>query len=160
MSHVALQIYLYVQADVDFQRVKDFLANQQADACLLSPELDDDTLLRTKAACHAADVAVLIQDRLQDVRRLGLDGLHLTDANEIKSARQALGPDAIVGAQARDRHTAMEAGEQGADYLMFVDPSAPQSADADLIAWWMEMMELPCVGTSETPGDFALVPLA
>ena len=49
------------------------------------------------------------------------------------------------------RHLAMEAGEAGADYVAFgafyppetKDPTA--RAEPELLTWWQQMMELPCV---------------
>ena len=58
-----------------------------------------------------------------------------------------LKPSFIVGAGGlRTRHEAMIAAEAGADYVMFVDSGGPQSAAAELIAWWAENITVPCVG--------------
>ena len=49
------------------------------------------------------------------------------------------------------RHDAMELGEAGADYVAFgIPPDVEDRAVAverrlDLIAWWSEVFELPCV---------------
>jgi thiamine-phosphate pyrophosphorylase len=55
------------------------------------------------------------------VDRLGLDGVHLTDAaRSVRATRKALGADAMVGAACgTSRHDGMAAGEAGADYIAF-----------------------------------------
>jgi thiamine-phosphate pyrophosphorylase len=63
-----------------------------------------------------------------------------------------LKPDRIAGCGAlRTRHDAMLAGEAGADYVMFGEPSQTGSrpafdAVAERVAWWAELFEVPCVG--------------
>jgi thiamine-phosphate pyrophosphorylase len=49
------------------------------------------------------------------------------------------------------RDLAMTAGEDGADYVAFgaffptTTKEAPTRADPEILQWWSEMMELPCV---------------
>jgi thiamine-phosphate pyrophosphorylase len=49
------------------------------------------------------------------------------------------------------RDLAMQAGEDGADYVAFgaffptTTKDAPTHADPELLSWWSEIMELPCV---------------
>lgn len=103
--------------------------------------------------CHARDVALLIADHYKLVKELGLDGVHLEPGrNFATEARAALGPDLTVGvACAASRHNAMVAGERGADYVSFGPVWAPEGlrvgpvADPELVGWWQEMMEVPCV---------------
>ena len=108
-----------------------------------------DTLRET---CHARDVALVITDHVLLSERLGLDGVHLSDAaRSVRSARKALGSDAIVGSFCgTSRHDGMNAGEAGADYVSFgpVGASALNDgarADFDLFQWWSEMIEVPVV---------------
>lgn len=98
-------------------------------------------------------VAVLINDRPDLAVELAADGVHIgqTDMPYAK-ARKLVGPDAIVGVTCHDsRHLAMEAGEAGADYVAFgafypTDTKDPKArAETDLLTWWQQMMELPCV---------------
>ncbi len=97
--------------------------------------------------------AFLIEDRPDLASELGCDGVHLT-LNELAVAfsRRALGSDMIVGALCgRSRHRAMTAGEQGADYVGFALGEEDRDGEEDetdglgLLAWWQEMMTLPCV---------------
>jgi len=117
---------------------------------------NEDTVLRAADAlrevAHARDVPLVIEAHLQLVERLGLDGVHLLDgARSVRHARTELGADAIVGAFCgTSRHDGLTAGETGADYVAF-GPVAPTPlgdgsfAEADLFAWWSEMIEVPVV---------------
>lgn len=111
---------------------------------------------------HARDVAVVIEDHWELAQRHGLDGVHLlSGARKVRDARQALGPDAIVGAFCGNlRHTGMNAAEAGADYVTFGPVGGTQSAgteaaEMDLFAWWSEMIEVPVV--AEGGLDAALI---
>jgi len=101
---------------------------------------------------HARDVALVIDSHLQLVERLGLDGVHLTDAaRSVRQVRKDLGEDAIVGTFCgNSRHDGMTAGELGADYVAF-GPIGSTSlggrtpAELELFEWWSMMIEVPCV---------------
>ena len=84
----------------------------------------------------------------------GLDGVHVSDLRGLDAALRALKPQAIVGAGGiTTRHDAMEAGEGGADYVFFgaLEPPAAASAETlDLVNWWAEGFEVPCVGLAAT----------
>jgi thiamine-phosphate pyrophosphorylase len=98
-------------------------------------------------------VAVLINDRPDLAVELGADGVHIGQSDmPYAKTRKLVGPGAIVGVTCHaSRHLALEAGEAGADYVAFgafyptetKDPSS--TADAGLLAWWQQMIELPCV---------------
>jgi len=98
-------------------------------------------------------VAVLINDRPDLAVELGADGAHVGQNDmPYAKARQLMGPGAIVGVTCHaSRHLAMEAGEAGADYVAFgaffptttKDPST--TAELELLTWWQEIMEVPCV---------------
>ena len=98
-------------------------------------------------------VAVLINDRPDLAVELGADGVHIGQSDmPYGRARKLVGDDAIVGVTCHDsRHLAMEAGEAGADYVAFgafyptetKDPAA--RAELELLTWWQQMMELPCI---------------
>jgi thiamine-phosphate pyrophosphorylase len=127
-------------------------------ACLLiaAPAESRDEDVRAIAeplirAAQARDVAALLSGRAALAKTLGGDGVHLDlraasagDAmRAYRDARKALAEDAIVGALCPpERHLAMELGEAGADYVGF-DLAAPGAAET--IAWWGEMMTVPCV---------------
>lgn len=102
---------------------------------------------------RSTDTALIINDSAEVAAETGADGVHLgqTDGS-IKTARDLLGPDVIIGATCHDsRHLAMQAGEAGADYVAFgafyptTTKAAPTVADPAILTWWQELMELPCV---------------
>lgn len=100
-------------------------------------------------AAQSRDVAALLSGRALLAKALGGDGVHLDlrntgDAMRLyREARKVLAEDAIVGtACPPERHLAMEVGEAGADYVGF-DLAAPEAAAT--IAWWGEMMTVPCI---------------
>ncbi|MBM3489808.1 MAG: thiamine phosphate synthase [Alphaproteobacteria bacterium] len=99
------------------------------------------------------DVAFLINDRPDQAAELGADGCHVGQQDaSYAEARRLLGPERIVGVTCHaSRHLAMAAGEAGADYVAFgaffpTDSKAAKSrADPDLLRWWSELFEIPCV---------------
>lgn len=117
----------------------------------------DDLVKRAAAAllpvCHTRDVAFLINDRPDLALKLGADGAHVGQEDmTYAEARRLLGPDRIVGVTCHNsRHLAMEAGEAGADYVAFgaffpTGTKQPKTkAEPELLTWWSELMEIPCV---------------
>ena len=74
-------------------------------------------------------VAVLLDDA-DLALKLRADGVHLLDPALYAKARRAIGNDGIVGvACPLERHTAMEVGEAGADYVEFQAGNAPEQVD-------------------------------
>jgi len=108
----------------------------------------DDAVRRAARAlmpvAHAFDVAFLIADRPQLAAELGADGVHLDQADaDIAGARRLIGPHRILGVSGHDsRHLAIEAAEGGADYVAL-------AADPEIIAWWSELMVVPCVAMDD-----------
>ena len=74
-----------------------------------------------RGVTDARDIALVIADHTLLAERIGLDGVHLTDAaRSVRHARKTLGEDAIVGSFCGgSRHDGMAAGEAGADYISF-----------------------------------------
>ena len=105
-----------------------------------------------------AGVAFLIEGRADLAVALGCDGVQVpANRATVRSVRRALGADAIVGAlcyaggaaasgEEAQRHAAMEAGEAEADYVAF------PAEDQETLAWWAELMEVPCVAWDAEPG--------
>ncbi|MEI2687450.1 MAG: thiamine phosphate synthase [Cypionkella sp.] len=117
---------------------------------------DEDLIARAADACrvvaHARDVAIVIENHVLMVERLGLDGVHLTDgARQVRKVRKDLGADAIVGAYCGiTRHEGMNAAEAGADYAAFGPIGATplgngESVDFDLFEWWSAVIEVPII---------------
>jgi thiamine-phosphate pyrophosphorylase len=113
--------------------------------------------------CREHDVALIINDSVDVCERVGADGVHLGAMDmRVKEARKRLGKHSIIGATAKNsRHVAMEAGEQGADYVAFgaFFPSETKAdtvpADTALLTWWQGVMELPCVAIGGITPDRA-----
>lgn len=108
------------------------------------------------AAAQQAGVAALIAEATDLVRTLRADGVHLNPTRHLldahAAARNTLGRQAIVGADAGvSRHDAMSLAEAGADYIAFGAPShlkdRPRARERrdDLVSWWGEIFEVPCV---------------
>ena len=105
------------------------------------------------AIAQAAGVAVILNDDVELAAELGCDGVHLGQGDgSVKAAREVLGKERTIGVTCHDsRHLAMLAGEAGADYVAFgaffptTTKDVNHQADIDLIKWWVEVFELPCV---------------
>ena len=162
------QLYLLTPPDFELSQFPDQLArvlDSTEIACLrLSMAThDEDRLARAADAlredAHARDVAVVMDTHVNLVERLGLDGVHVYDARTVRSHRETLGSEAIVGAFcSASQHAGMSAGEAGADYVAF-GPIGLSSlgdgsvAEADLFAWWSEAVEVPVVAEGHLDAD-------
>ncbi|WP_377809751.1 thiamine phosphate synthase [Azospirillum sp. A29] len=99
------------------------------------------------------DVAFILNDHPRLAREAGCDGVHVGQTDTpYRDARKIMGNDAIVGVTCHDsRHLAMLAGEEGADYVAFgaffptATKTAEYKAEPELLSWWSELMEVPCV---------------
>ncbi len=131
-------------------------------------EADERTLInRGKAMAtlvQRRDVALLLDGHPELVARVGADGAHLTGIDTFVAALPLLKPDRIAGCGGlHSRHDAMLAAENGADYVMFGEPPPPYpppragegkgggrrppfEETEERLAWWAELVELPCVG--------------
>ncbi|SLN15132.1 thiamine phosphate synthase [Pseudooctadecabacter jejudonensis] len=163
------QIYLITPSDFELSSFPDQLA-----ACLDTTEVacvrlslgtkDEDRIARAADALrmvtHDRDVALVMDTHMLLVERLGLDGVHLTDAaRSVKKVRKDLGEDAIVGAFCHNsRHDGMTAGELGADYVSFgpigQSPLGDgRQAELELFEWWSMMIEVPVVAEGVLDAD-------
>ena len=103
--------------------------------------------------CAARDVAFIVNDSISLAKRIKADGVHLgQDDGTVEEARQRLGREAQIGVTCHNsRHLAMEAGEAGADYVAFgaffptTTKQTEYRAEPELLSWWQELMEIPCV---------------
>lgn len=164
------QIYLITPPAFELESFAAQLANvldahEVACVRLALASSDEDTIARTadtlREVTHARDIALVISEHLMLVQRLGLDGLHLNDARNVRAARKELGPDAIVGAFCgTSRHDGMNVGEAGADYVCFGPLQAGSLGDGsfaepELFQWWSEMIEVPVVAEGGLTEDLA-----
>ena len=99
------------------------------------------------------NAAFILNDHPDLAAETGCDGVHIGQQDvPYAEAREAVGPDSIVGVTCHDsRHLAIEAAEQGADYVAFGAFFPTQTKEAtghptsDILAWWTEVMVVPCV---------------
>ena len=129
-------------------RVKGFegTAGQHEAAALAAP---------LQEICAAHEVAFIVNDDIALAKRLKADGVHLgQDDGTVEEARDALGPQAQIGVTCHaSRHYAMEAGDAGADYVAFgaffpsttKDKGDAERPTPDILQWWSQIFELPCV---------------
>nr|WP_196242247.1 thiamine phosphate synthase [Azospirillum oleiclasticum] len=120
-------------------------------------DCDDDTLRRAidrlRPITQDRGVAFILNDRPDLARAAGCDGVHVGQSDTpYREARKLVGNDAIVGVTCHDsRHLAMVAAEAGADYVAFgaffptTTKDAIHHAEPEILDWWSEMMEVPCV---------------
>lgn len=103
--------------------------------------------------CADADVAFIVNDSVSLAKRLGADGVHLGQSDgDVRGARAVLGPAAQIGRTCHDsRHLAMEAGEEGADYVAFgafyptTTKPSEYRPEPSILTWWSTLFEIPCV---------------
>lgn len=102
------------------------------------------------------DAAALIAADARLARSLGADGVHLGSPADLEDAYQAargiLGAGGVIGVDAGiSRHDAMTMAEAGADYIAFGAPAHLKDRDKalarrdELVAWWGEIFQVPCV---------------
>jgi thiamine-phosphate pyrophosphorylase len=116
---------------------------------------DDDlrrAIDRLRPIVQSRDVAFLLNDRPELAVKHGCDGAHVGQSDmNAKAARKILG-DLTLGVTCHNsRHLAMQAGEDGADYVAFgafyatATKSPPEMAEVETLRLWAEIMEVPCV---------------
>ena len=120
-------------------------------------DLDDHAVARAaeplQRVCADLDIAFIVNDSIALSKRLGADGVHLGQKDgDPREARQVLGRDAQIGVTCHNsRHLAMEAAENGADYVAFgafystETKQVQHYAEADILSWWTTLFGTPCV---------------
>ncbi|MCL6251204.1 thiamine phosphate synthase [Altererythrobacter sp. KTW20L] len=106
-----------------------------------------------QAICAERDVAFIVNDSVALAKRIVADGVHLGQGDgNAKEAREILGREAQIGVTCHaSRHLAMEAGDNGADYVAFgaffpsTTKASEHKAEVDLVEWWSGLFEIPCV---------------
>jgi len=155
------QIYLITPPDFDpavFSGQLAGILDTVEIACVrLNMATQDEAVLsraadQVREVAHARDVPLIINDHLQLVTPLGLDGVHLNDgARSVRYTRKELGADAVIGTYCGpSRHEGMSAGEGGADYISLgpigeTTLGDGNTAELETFEWWSQMIELPVV---------------
>jgi thiamine-phosphate pyrophosphorylase len=159
---VATRLYLITPAVLEPAAFADRLAEalDAGDVACVQLRLkgaEDDAIRRAADALRPVaqqrGVAFIMNDRPDLALATGCDGVHIgqEDASYVE-ARQILGLGRIVGVSCQaSRHLAIEAAEAGADYVAFgaffasASKEAKHRADPEILRWWSELMEVPCV---------------
>jgi thiamine-phosphate pyrophosphorylase len=110
------------------------------------------TIARLRPIVQSRGVAFIINDRPDLAVKHGCDGAHVGQTDlSAKAARKILG-DLTLGVTCHNsRHLAMEAAEDGADYVAFGafypsnSKTPPEMAEIETLQSWAEIMEIPCV---------------
>lgn len=118
---------------------------------------------RLMPIAHARDVAFILNDNPELAAKYDCDGVHIgQDDMAYAAARAIMGEDKIIGVTCHDsKHLAMEAGEAGADYVAFgaffetQTKQATTQASPDILSFWQEFVELPCVAIGGITPDNA-----
>jgi thiamine-phosphate pyrophosphorylase len=159
-SAVGCRVYLITPAKLDPVPFAGLLAaaldaDDVAAVQLRLKDVSDDAWRRTidalRPVCQSRDVAFLLNDRADLAKSTGCDGAHVGQEDmPAREARRLMGPDLTLGVTCKgSRDLAMQAGEDGADYVAFgaFYPSTTKAVtallDPEILEWWSEMMELP-----------------
>jgi thiamine-phosphate pyrophosphorylase len=165
MTDPATNCQLIVILDADPEgpaRLEAILAVEGLATIILRPPADSADAGRhavTMAMIQRAqgsNIAVLVLDDAGLAVSTLADGVHVAWSEDVmtrfKAVRGQLPRGAIAGADAgRSRHDAMELGEAGADYVGFGIPQHVGDRETavqrrqELVAWWVELVELPVV---------------
>jgi thiamine-phosphate pyrophosphorylase len=161
MAEVGCRLYLISPPAIDLDPFAKLLteALDGGDvACfqLRLPGADEATLYKAIARLapivQGRDVAFLVEGRVGPALKLGCDGVHIAAEDDVGAARKSLGRDLILGvACGASAHTAMEAGEAGADYVSFgpffdsANTSVQEKAEIEILRNWALTMTVPSV---------------
>ncbi|PLW75232.1 thiamine phosphate synthase [Cohaesibacter celericrescens] len=155
------QIYLVTPRHIDLESFPAQLAaaidGGNIAALLIDCDAEHDTELQLIAQTIAPmaqkkDIAVVLRGDSRIAGRTKCDGLHLNgDLPEIASGVEDYSDRFMLGAEGGNkRHSAMEIGESGIDYIMFGRLDAPTTPiihdkSFEMADWWSGLFEVPTV---------------
>ena len=155
------RLYLVTPPVIDLSSFPDLLAaaldaGDVAAVQLRLKDADERAVVRAidtlRPIVQSRAVAFLLNDRPDLAAAHGCDGAHVGQDDMAASvARMALS-DLTLGVSCQaSRDLAFEAGDAGADYVAFgaffptTTKAATVRCDPDILRWWSDLMELPCV---------------
>jgi thiamine-phosphate pyrophosphorylase len=118
-------------------------------------DVEDDAWRRSidalRPVVQSRGVAFLLNDRADLVIPSGADGVHVGQEDmPALQARKLIGPNLTLGVTCKgSRDLAMQAGEDGADYVAFgaffpsTTKAVTNKVDPEILRWWTDLMELP-----------------
>ncbi len=156
------QLYLITPPKLDLSRFPDTLsrtldAGRVACLQLRMKEAPEDDVRRAidvlRPIAQSRGIAFVLNDDPLLAAERGCDGVHIGQQDTpYAEARRIMGPNATIGVTCHDsRHLAMEAAEQGADYVAFgaFFPTSTKAAkaqpDPEILNWWSQDMTVPVV---------------
>ena len=155
------RLYLVTPPAIHFPAFSDQLAaaldaGDVAAVQLRLKDQPDEVLKRAidalRPVVQSRGVALIMNDRPDLAVAHGCDGAHVGQEDMgAKEARKILGELTLGVTCHNSRDLAMTAGEDGADYVAFgaffptSSKEAKTRADPEILRWWSELMELPCV---------------
>ena len=161
MSGAGCRLYLITPPALDLDRFPDLLAaaldaGDVAAVQLRLKDADERAVIAAIAAlrpvAQSRGVAFLLNDRPDLAAAHGCDGAHVGQEDMAASAARAVLGELTLGVTCKDsRDLAFDAGQAGADYVAFgaffptTTKAATTRCDPDILRWWSELMELPCV---------------
>ncbi len=127
-------------------------------------DLPEQELIRAiemlRPVVQSRNVAFLLNDRPDLAVSMRCDGAHVgQEDTPALVARKLLGELTLGVTCHGSRDLAMEAGEAGADYVAFgaffpsTTKDAQLRAEPDILEWWHELMEPPCVAIGGITAD-------
>lgn len=109
---------------------------KQHDLCLVEGN-------ELKQLCRHFGVAFIVNDSVQLAAELDADGVHLgQDDGSIAAAREKLGPNKIIGRSTHDLNEALQAEQEGADYIGFGAMFATESKTVTRISGTVGLTEI------------------
>jgi thiamine-phosphate pyrophosphorylase len=169
-SEISCQLYLIIPAEMDHDAAVQFAESSSFGniACaILQSDKDGkvdpghaEMLLRFS---RAASISLILENDISTAADVGADGVHIpADEDIYTEARKILGDDAIIGVDCgMSRHAALTLAEMGADYVAFkgrinCEPCEINSGLQGVIAWWSEMVTVPCVAWDTSSTEAAM----
>jgi thiamine-phosphate pyrophosphorylase len=169
-DEIATQLYAVIEAgEAALDRLAAALSAAEIASLLIAPPpgamLDAGLAQPLVVAAQRQGLAALIADDAKLARTLRADGVHLSNPRDAaaayEEARNIVGRGGIVGVDTGiSRHDSMAVAEAGADYVAFGAPVHLKDRDKarerrdELIAWWAEIFQAPCVALDvETPAE-------
>ena len=103
--------------------------------------------------CHSYQTPLILNDRPDLAIATGCDGVHIGQGDtDYKTTRLMIGQDRIIGVTCKNsRHLAVEASDNGAEYVAFGaffktnTKLETTPAELDTVRWWKEMTTVPSV---------------